>query len=432
MRAWMTLSIGLLLSCSAAGGGGDDGASAGVGGAGGSTAGSGFGASGGAAGNGGSAATGGTAAGNGGAAGSGGSSAAGGSSAGSSGAGGAGGVSGSGGAGGSNPCTLGDICNPIPIDAFPYSDSRDTTQAPSDQFDSYDCAPSTDESGGEYFYELTLDERGIVSIDVSDEAGVDIDVHLLDGPDAGMCLARDDTSISLTLDPGTYFLVADTWTNGSGIEQSGPYTLNVDFIPLAGGACETYPLDLKMFWTSCDPSLDCFEGVDSSDGQTYRWLRTPAVGPVVKEAHLVTVMDDFGGGWPNSFTDQIDEHYALSQAATGYVMNRSEPWAPAGEGGSEFGQGSTGAPLPVIEEAWYVNMYWRDRPAKGTRMIVRNPANGRAVVAAAGYETGPGNNSRIGGASEEIHHYLGTSHLDTLEMGFAVDDSLPFGPIDCQ
>jgi len=64
-------------------------------------------------------------------------------------------------------------------------------------------------------------------------------------------------------------------------------------------------------------------------------------------------------------------------------------------------------------------------------MIVRNPANGRAVVAAAGFETGPGSNTAVAGVTEEIHDYLGTGHRDDLEVGFAADDTLPYGPIIC-
>ena len=107
-------------------------------------------------------------------------------------------------------------------------------------------------------------------------------------------------------------------------------------------------------------------------------------------------------------------------------------WAPAGEGGSAWGQGSTGRPLPVEDEAWYVNMYWRERPAPGTRMIARNPATGRAVVLAAGYETGPGANTAIGGVTEEVHDWLETGHRDVLLLGFAADDALPLGPIECE
>ena len=75
-------------------------------------------------------------------------------------------------------------------------------------------------------------------------------------------------------------------------------------------------------------------------------------------------------------------------------------------------------------------MYWADRPERGTRMVLSS-GDGRAVVVAAGYETGPGALTSIGGTTEEVHHYLGTGHLSELTLGFAVDQALPLGPIDC-
>ncbi|MGE3669878.1 MAG: hypothetical protein AB7K71_09475 [Polyangiaceae bacterium] len=413
-------SFALLLlcapACSSAGGGGSDGSGA--------SGGEGAGA------NGGSSASGGNGAAAGGSAGG---ATNGGSASGGSGNGGAGaGGSSSGGSGGSaGNCPVGTFCSPIPIQSFPYTDQGDTTNAPSDEVDGYSCSPSTTELGPEVVYLVDVPEAGRLSVSVTDGDGVDVDVHLLDAPNGNGCLERDDVSFNYDISAGSYYVVVDTWTDSSGTEFPGGYTLDVTFSPAAAGDCATYPLDLKMFWTSCDVSLDCFEATDPSDGNTYRYLRTPATGPVVKEAHLVTVSDDFGGGWPTSFTDQIARHYNLSQAATNYTMTRSEPWAPAGEGGSQYGQGSTGVPLPVVAEAWYVNMYWRNKPAAGTRMIIKNPANGRAVVAAAGYETGPGSNTAIGGVTEEIHNYLGTGHRDDLQLGFAVNDSLPYGPIQC-
>ncbi|MCA9646789.1 MAG: hypothetical protein H6718_26910 [Polyangiaceae bacterium] len=406
-------------ACSSSGGGGSEGSS-GDGANGGSSASGGNGAAAGTA-TGGSANGGST---NGGSSGSG----AGGTSNGGSGSGGVqnGGTGGSGG-----NCPVGTFCNPIQIQSFPYSDQRDTTNAPSDEVDTYSCAPSTTESGPEVVYLVDVPEAGRLSVGVTDGDGVDVDVHLLDSASGSGCLERDDASFNYDIGAGSYYVVVDTWADSSGTEFPGGYTLDVTFSPAAAGDCATYPLDLKMFWTSCDVSLDCFEATDPNDGKTYRYLRTPATGPVVKEAHLVTVNDDFGGGWPTSFTDQITRHYNLSQTATGYSMSRSEPWAPAGEGGSQYGQGSTGVPLPVVAEAWYVNMYWRNKPAAGTRMIIKNPANGRAVVAAAGYETGPGSNTAIGGVTEEIHDYLGTGHRDDLQLGFAVNDALPYGPIQC-
>lgn len=314
---------------------------------------------------------------------------------------------------------------PIAVDTFPYADARDTTEAPASEVDAYSCAPATDESGGEFVYRVEVAAAGALVTSVDDVSGdaVDVDVHLLSEADPGTCRTRDNREALWIVEPGTWYVVVDTWADGAAFP--GPYELQLSFVPAPTGRCAFAPRELRMYWDDCAPGIDC-----RADGADVL-LHTPSAGPVVGEAHLVTVADDFGGGWPTSFTDQIDAHYALSQAATGYAMDRGEPWAPAGEGGSEFGQGSTGAPLPVVDEAWYVNMYWRDKPAKGTRMLVWNPATDGVVVASGGYETGPGANDAIGGATEEIHHALGTGHRDGLVMGFAADTTLPLGPIDC-
>ena len=167
-------------------------------------------------------------------------------------------------------------------------------------------------------------------------------------------------------------------------------------------------------------------------GDDDQYLEMPATGPIVLEAHLVTVEDGYGtsssGDWPQTITESLDVHYRGSQDLTSFVMDRGQSWAP--QEGCEYGQGSYGAKLPVEDEAWYVNMYWADRPDAGTRMILQDD-EGRAVVVAAGYETGPGNLDHIGGTTEEVHHYLGTGHGSTLTLGFAVDQTLPLGPIDC-
>lgn len=321
---------------------------------------------------------------------------------------------------------------PFLIDPFPYHHAFSTGGSGSRQFASYSCAPSTDEGGAEVFYRFTITAAGLLGARITEDngAGVDVDVHVLAMADAQTCLGRAHQSLSVLLMPGTYWLVVDTFVSG-GVEQAGPYELDVDFHPITSGSCATRPTELQMVWAACAPEVPaCYEGPDDG-GVTRRWLHTPTQGTVALEAHLVTVEDGFGSAWPASFFDGIPNHYTLSQAATGYVMPRDQPWAPAGEGGSEFGQGSTGQKLPVLDEAWYVNMYWRQRPVGGTRMIIRNPANGRTVVASAGWETGPGANTRIGGAVEEIHHHLGTQHGDVMEFGFAVDQSLPLGPIVC-
>ncbi len=323
-------------------------------------------------------------------------------------------------------CDLGTPCRPIDVGALPFSDTRDTRDGPADSWDSYGCAPDTDESGPEWVYQVEISEPGSLTASVEAKTdGADPDIHILRSLDPSACLDRGHLDAIASVEPGTYYLVVDTWVDGDGVEYGGEYTLNAQFRPQATGNCAVETSDLRMFWTSCAASVDCYD----SGGE--RFLRMPATGPVVREAHLVTDDESFDAGWPTSYRDGLDAHYALSERVTGYVMDRREPWAPAGEGGSRWGQGSTGAPVPVLDEAWYVNMYWRTRPAAGTRIIVTNPANGRALVASGGYETGPGSNEAIGGAVEEIHHYLGTTHRSTLTFGFAVDQSLPLGPIEC-
>ncbi len=338
-----------------------------------------------------------------------------------------------GGASDASDCTRGTRACPVEVAVLPFEDMRDTRSAPEAALDGYACAPDVSEAGPEWVYRVQIARRGLLVVEVADDAdaGVDIDVHLLSAPEASACLSRDNRRTARLVEPGEVWVVADTYVNADGVPQAGPFTLRMTLDAVDAGRCAVVPQELEMVWRVCAPNIDCVER-ENAQGEVARFVRTPSVGPVVKEAHLVTVEDDFGGGWPNAFEDGIEAHWRLSQAATGYAMERREPWAPAGEGGSEFGQSAYGRPLPVLEEAWYVNMYWRRRPAPGTRVLVRNPENGRAVVAAGGYETGPGDPGALGGVAEEVHHHLGTNHRDILEIGFLADPNLPFGPIECE
>ncbi len=76
-------------------------------------------------------------------------------------------------------------------------------------------------------------------------------------------------------------------------------------------------------------------------------------------------------------------------------------------------------------------MRWATAPTRGERYIVFEPVSGKAVVGAAGYENGPGDLTRVGGASEEIHLYMGTEHLSPMTFGGALDQTHPWGPIEC-
>lgn len=131
---------------------------------------------------------------------------------------------------GGDPAT-GSWSSPIIIDALPFTDSRDTRQAASTQVDVYTpCAPDIDEGGGEFVYVVTAPEAGTLTASINELPGdgVDIDVHILDAPDPTSCRARGHIEASVTVRAQQrLWIVADTWVDGEGVAQAGPYTLSV-------------------------------------------------------------------------------------------------------------------------------------------------------------------------------------------------------------
>ncbi len=322
-----------------------------------------------------------------------------------------GGLVGGGGAGGQDSamCPEGVTC----VTSFPFHDARDTSKEGDAVLDGYSCKPNADESGPEIIYRVTVPADGFLSVAVYDGDGVDIDVHILSTLEPSACVDRGDLQARADVTAGDWWVVADTYADGA--PKSGSFELDIGFVEPSVGPCGMLSGEMPRV------------------GDNGNHLKMPATGPIVGEAHLVTQEEP--APYPSSSTEELAEHYALSQKTTGFVMHRKEHWAPL-EGGSFYGAGiGNPSAFPVLHEAWYVNMYWtkEGRPDKGTRMILREPGNGsRAVVVAAGYETGPGNLKNIGGTPEESHFYLGTGHLDLLQLGIATDQSLPFGPRRCQ
>ncbi len=128
----------------------------------------------------------------------------------------------------------GTSSNPHEITAFPFEDLRWTAGAASDSIDSYSCASSTNESGPEQLYRFSVAEAGTLTLRVSDDSGVDIDIHVLTAPTGSACLARDDTDLSIDLSPGEYWIAADTWVGS--YEYAGPYILTATFSGTLGEA----------------------------------------------------------------------------------------------------------------------------------------------------------------------------------------------------
>ncbi len=308
------------------------------------------------------------------------------------------------------PACSGDQC-PTVITDFSKTYSGNTSNGQNKISNYGGKCPDTNESGPEQSYIMKVTESGYLIAGITEPSGGDVDVHILKGTSAGDCLARSDVGAIARVDAGIYYVYVDTYAKAS---NAGSYKLKVTFIP-DSGKCGMNATTINRY-----------NGASS--------LYLPTSGKVVAEAHLVTTNDQKAYGknwWPNSINQNLSAHKAYTDSLFGSGTSSGNEWCPSGEGGCQYGQGCTGSAVPPDAEAWYINMLWKNKPKPGTRFLVINPVNGKAVVSAAGYETGPYDNSRMGGAVYEVHHYLGTAHLSVLTFGEMKNQSLAFGPIDC-
>ena len=306
------------------------------------------------------------------------------------------------------PCTTA-VC-PKMITSFPFQTTGNTASS-SNIMDAYGCDTSVSEAGPEEYYVFKVDEPGTVVAGITEPSKGDVDVHLLRSLTSGGCISRSDKGIGSHVEPGIYYISVDTYASAS---KAGAYGLYVTFLP-DSGKCGLAQTTINRYNT---PST----------------IALPQTGKIVKEAHMVTDHDQAvhgSGWWPSTSQENLAEHKKYTAQITGVTSSGTEAWCPSGEGGCLYGQGSTGVAVPALAEAWYICMYWKNKPKPGTRFLVMNPSSGKAVVAAAGYETGPGDGTRLGGAVEEVHSYCGTSHLGTLMFAELKDQTLPYGPIVC-
>ena len=116
-------------------------------------------------------------------------------------------------------------------------DRNDTTANGRSEINTYDCAPDTGERGPEIVYVFEVDTPGDFRAELVDPRGVDIDLHLLRDPViedgfARGCIARAHESLFVEdLQPGTYWLVADSWSSPGGTIFDGAFSLSFEVIP---------------------------------------------------------------------------------------------------------------------------------------------------------------------------------------------------------
>jgi len=127
-----------------------------------------------------------------------------------------------------SPCAAADGTHACPfrIASFPFTAGGDTTSATERRLSHYNCSPA-DASGPEVVYLVTLDRGGTLTAAITPGAS-GRGVAVLDADDERSCLAVGNAEVSLAAGPGRYFVVVDTTVVG-GAEQTGPFTLDVDF-----------------------------------------------------------------------------------------------------------------------------------------------------------------------------------------------------------
>lgn len=89
-------------------------------------------------------------------------------------------------------------------------------------WDSYNCS-SWNESGPERVHRITLNKTGTIKAELSNLGSVDLDVFILSSCSKSKCLAAGNNTATVTVDPGTYYIMVDGYKGAV-----GKYTLTVD------------------------------------------------------------------------------------------------------------------------------------------------------------------------------------------------------------
>ncbi|MBW2528833.1 MAG: murein L,D-transpeptidase catalytic domain family protein [Deltaproteobacteria bacterium] len=121
------------------------------------------------------------------------------------------------------PCPAGALC----MDRLPFSHNG-TTAGGSRDFDGYRCSPEIDESGPEKVYRVDVPEQGLLVASLDHlGAGVDVDVHILQQLSADTCVDRGHWDSAALVARGRFWIVVDSYVDGSGSSKEGSYELSV-------------------------------------------------------------------------------------------------------------------------------------------------------------------------------------------------------------
>ncbi|MBS0619035.1 MAG: glycoside hydrolase family 18 protein [Spirochaetes bacterium] len=185
-----------------------------------------------------------------------------------------------------------DITINIPSLPYTYTDSAHNTATGGTSSINYYPGYAQNESGPEYVYTFVVPagKKYKVTAALSGMAvGVDIDIHLLSSLSPVTVLARNDATLTQTLDAGTYYLVADTYVNAAGTVKKGAYTLTVDFVDTTAAVISSRVVQGYLtYWSTATNEIQwnrlthllyfCMEpNADGSVKSLHGWNTTPAV-----------------------------------------------------------------------------------------------------------------------------------------------------------
>jgi spore germination protein YaaH len=303
--------------------------------------------------------------------------------------------------------------NPYKIHTFPYSRSGNTLNR-ENLFYQYSSHTQI-ENGPEEVYQITIPQPGTLSIQISDGSGVDVDPHLLSILRNDSCVARNDTSITYHADPGTLYLVCDTYGSSS---NAGAYAITADFTPDRAGTLN-YPVEISasalpaVFTENNSTALAA-----SSAISTYAGFTQNESGPEViyrfqlsEKATLTAALSGMASG-----TD-IDIHLVQADATGSLVLSGSQAQ-------NVISRNNTSVSLTVSPGIWYLvadtftgsngsvykgayTIQVNLDPIPGTinSPIVLGPVNYPAAIAVAG--------DTSTGISDVIQNYSGFSQSET-------------------
>ncbi len=214
-------------------------------------------------------------------------------------------------------CPEGMIC---PTE-FPFVDANDTTDGTTD-LDAYSCSPSTNESGPERTYQVTLDKAGFLAATLDNlGTSVDVDVHILEALDADDCIDRGNWDSGALLSAGTYYVVVDSWVSGSGAVKSGDYELTLGFTPFDAFEAEDldpdvlsaglFAFDAAWMWGDTDRLEYTIIDFSLFSGYKRWWTIDLRTGDLLFNewvTHGSGSEDEDNLGYADSFSNIVDSH----------------------------------------------------------------------------------------------------------------------------